>query len=273
MALLATVAAFGFPDFNPPTLLPIYQRLGCATSQFYRNPHNEPDPRDARKLVEDLGIPFDSIHGVFGPEHDPSSPDEARRKAAIETYRAEGELAVKLGGPAVVIHPAPPAADASEVTAESRSERISPFRRTLEELARIGEKLGVVYLIENIPPNYHFGSDPIQIAGMVRAMSHPNIRMCFDTGHAHMVGRTAEILGRCRDVVSYFHVHDNDTMKDSHQVPGKGSEAWEPLGREISKMRDDLPAMLELFESEATLRGLLNNGLPGKLREWLALKD
>jgi sugar phosphate isomerase/epimerase len=273
MALLATVAAFGFPDFNPPTLLPIYQRLGCRTCQFYRNTHNPPKPADARKLVEDLGIPFDSIHGVFDPEHDPSCPDDKIRQAAIETYRKEGELALQLGGPRVVVHPSSPAPEGTEITTGQRAARISPFRRTLEELARIGEKLGVVYLLENIPPNYWFGSDPVQIGGMVRAMSHPNIRMCFDTGHAHMVGKADELLDKCRDVVSYFHVHDNDAVKDSHQIPGKGSLAWEPLGDRMAKMRDDLPAMLELFESEATLKGQVSNGLPGKLQKWLALKS
>lgn len=276
MPRLATVAAFGFPAFNPPTLLPIYRRLGCLTGQFYRNTRNPPTAADARRIAGDAGVPFDSIHGVFGTDYDPSCPDEKVRRDAVQTYIREGELALELGGPLVVIHPGPPAAKPADITPASRAARVAPFQKTLAELAHQADRLGVTYLFENIPPSYLFGNDPALIARLIRQINHPRIRMCFDTGHAHMSSLdgspgAATSLEICRDVVAYFHVHDNDAKSDSHQVPGLGNLPWDELGREMNKMPREVAAMLELFETEPALESHLAQGLPDKLRGWLGL--
>ncbi len=271
MAYLATIAAFGFADFNPPTLLNVYKRLGCRTCQFYRNVDNPPDPHDARKLVHDLGMPFDSIHGVFGPEHDPSSPDQSMRRQAMETCRREGELALTLQGPMVVVHPGPPADDPATITPADRAARIDPMRRTIAELALIGEQMGVTYLIENIPNDYYFGSDPVLLAQMVRDLDHRSVRMCVDTGHAHMTSGAAAALDACADVTAYLHVTDNDGTVDDHRVPGDGTVQWSELTERITRLGPHMPAMLELFCSEQELEEQIAAGLGERLEQWLAL--
>ena len=272
MARLSTIAAFGFEDFHPPTLLKLYRQLGCRTCQFYRNPANPPVPHEARKAAEDAGLPIDSIHGVFGPEHDPSSRDETVRRAAIETYRAEGVLALDLGGPMVVVHPAPRASEAGDIPAASGAERIDPLRRSVEELAELGRSLSVIYLMENLPGDYEFGSDAPQVAELVREVESPHLRMCFDTGHAHLTGRAVDCLESCHDVVSYLHINDNDGRLDGHDIPGDGSIDWPALSGPISRLPADIPAMLELFISEPTLGDRISNGLPRQLTQWLALE-
>jgi len=271
MAYLATIAAFGFEDFNPPTLLRVYHRLGCRASQFYRNEQNPPDPDDARRLVEDLGLPFDSMHGVFGPQYDPSSPDESVRKKAIGTYRREGELALKLGGPQVVVHPGPPAERESDITESTRARRVDPMRRTLDELAAIGAELGVVYLIENIPANYHFGSQPMQLAEMIRAVDTPHVRMCMDTGHAHMTTGAVETLDACRDVATYIHVNDNPGDIDNHLAPGDGTIDWQAVGAKMAELPDKTPAMLELFYPERDMAAKADAGYGDDLVRYLSI--
>ena len=271
MAYLATIAAFGFADFNPPTLLKLYRRLGCRTCQFYRNVDNPPDPRDARKLAEDLDMPFDSIHGLFGPEQDPSSTDQNVRLQTIETYRREGELALTLGGPMVVVHPGAPTDDPAAVTDAQRAARVDPMRKTMEELAKIGEQSGVTYLIENIPYEYHFGSDPMLLAQMVRDLGHPSVRMCVDTGHAHITTGAAATLDACSDVIAYLHVTDNDGTVDDHRTPGEGTVPWPELTERIARLGPRMPAMLELFCSEEELTAQIDNGLGERLTQWLAI--
>lgn len=269
MTNLATIAAFGFPDFNPATLLRIYRDLGCQACQFYRNVNRPLVPGEARQVVEDLGMPFDSIHGVFGPEYDPSSPDETNRQASIETYRVEGHLALELGGTMVVVHPAPVAVVQQDITPSSLASRVDPLRRSMEQLATIGEQLGVTYLIENLPGNYHFGSDPEQLAGIIRELNHPRLRMCFDTGHAHMTATNhavAEVLGQCLDVVAYCHVSDNDTHSDAHLAPGEGTIAWDDVRLRFQELHASASVMLEVYQNESTLRALLANGLADRLK-------
>ena len=272
MAYLATIAPFGFPDFNPLTLFPLYKRFGCVTTQFYRNTRNPPNARDARKLVEDLGMPFDSMHGVFGPQFDPSSPDETVRKFAVETYKQEGELALLLGGPVVVVHPAPIAPD-MKISLQQRAQREGPFQKSLDELAVVGESQGVVFVVENLPGNYYFGSDPVRLAQIVRKMNHPNIRMCFDTGHAHMTGPVAAALDAGRDVITYLHVHDNNGFIDSHHVPGRGNLPWDEQAVVMKKLPRDIPAMLELFETEAVIETEIAVGLPEIIKRWLSIEE
>ncbi len=273
MARLATVAAFGFPDFNPPSLLAVYKRLGCDTLQFYRNVKNPPTVREALDIAQSLDMTFDSIHGVFGPEYDPSSTDEAFRAAAVETYRHEGELACELGGTGIVVHPAPMCPDPARITLESRMTRIDPMLRSMEELARIGEELGVIYLIENIPGNYYFGSDPRQLADMIRKFNSPHLRMCFDTGHAHMTTRSsaAQDLSFCLDVVSYFHINDNDRRLDAHLIPGQGTIDWNAIAAQIARLPAQTSVMLELFHSGQEMNRQITLGLGENLRAWLAL--
>ena len=273
MARLATVAAFGFPDFNPPTLLAVYQRLGCTTLQFYRNVKNPPTQQEAMDVARSLGMSFDSIHGVFGPEHDPSSTEESIRAAAMQTYRSEGELVRQLGGTGVVVHPAPMCPGPPVLTKASQSLRVEPMQKSMEELARMGEEMGVIYLIENIPANYYFGSDPQLLAQMIRKVNSPNLRMCFDTGHAHMTTTTsvAQEIAGCLDVISYFHINDNDRKLDAHLIPGQGTIDWPAVSQEIARLPADVSVMLELFHSEAEMNRQVMLGLGDRLKNWLAV--
>ncbi len=272
MARLASVAAFGFPDLDTPALLGLFGRLGCVNSQFYRNPQNPPDADEARRMADDLGLPFDSLHGWFGDRFDPSSTDEATRLASIEAYRAEGELAARLDARRVVVHPAPAAAKGSPPTEASRAERIGPLTKSLEDLARIGEGLGVVYLIENIPAGYRFGSDPAQLAGMVRALNHPSVRMCFDTGHAHMTGGADTALRDCLDVIGYVHINDNDGRDDAHLIPGEGTVPWAAMQPSFASLPGDTAVMLELFTPQPQLLAAIESGLAERLADWLATR-
>ena len=67
MAYLATIAAYGFPDIDIAAMLSLYRELGCSACQYYRNEHNPPNSEQALKIAMDAGVPFDSVHGVFGP--------------------------------------------------------------------------------------------------------------------------------------------------------------------------------------------------------------
>jgi sugar phosphate isomerase/epimerase len=269
MAHLATVAAFGFPDFDPPIILDLYKRLGCVSCQFYRNEANPPQVRDVVRIASDVGLPIDSIHGVFGQQYDPSSPDATLRASSVETYRQEGELALKLGGPMVVVHPAPIYAPDRKISGTDRAARIDPMLESMGQLAEMGEELGVVYLIENLTDHAPFGNDPLQLAQMIREIDSPFVRMCFDTGHALCTGEVAGRLAACADVISYLHIHDNDGVSDSHLMPGDGRTPWEQVGQTIAECGLGVPAMLEVFYLKDRVEQSVISGLGTKLQRWI----
>ncbi len=214
---------------------------------------------------------IDSVHGVFGPDYDPSSPVDAVRQQAVETYRREGELAVELGGPMVVVHPGPSAEYETHVYPRSDDERIKPLRRTMADLARIGEQLGVIYLIENIPNDCHMGGEAPRLGAMIRELDHPNVRMCFDTGHANMTGDAVRDFDACADVIGYVHVHDNHGKLDNHRMPGDGTIDWAALGPRIAQLPDGASAMLELFFSEQEMIEAEREGFGERVCAWLSV--
>ncbi len=270
MARLATTAPFNF-EFDVRRFLHAYRRAGCTHAQFYRNEKVPIEPAFALETVREAGMTFDSMHGLFGESLDPSSPDEAIRRRALDVYHREGELALALGGPMVVVHPAwmkPEGAAPGGPVDETRADSL---RDSLDRLARLGERLGVVYLIENLPGFFTIGYDAPRLASWVRQLGSAHLRMCFDSGHAHIeeprVGAVDEQFAQCADVVAYFHAHDNDTTTDNHRMPGEGTIDWARLGRLVAERgRPDLPWMLEVFYPEAQVEQLVREGLGDRLR-------
>jgi sugar phosphate isomerase/epimerase len=276
---LATVATFGF-GADTARLLRAFRALGCATCQFYRE-DGAPVALDfARRTAASAGLRFDSVHGAFGEHIDPSSPDPAERARCLALYEEEGRLALDLGGPAVVVHPAcfnadrrvmaPGEADAAQ---EHRWPALEDF---LPRLADIGQRLGVTYLIENQPRNCPLGHDPAGLADRVRQVGASHVRMCFDTGHAHLTGDVADAIRACADVIDYLHVHDNDGSSDQHLMPGDGSIPLSGRRGVAEALREcgvAAPRMLEVFYTPEQLEQFAAGDLPQRLRTLLALGD
>jgi sugar phosphate isomerase/epimerase len=268
MPALAVVAPFGF-SFDPVRLLRAYREAGVTTAQFYRNEQNPPTVSEALKAAREAGVTYDSIHGVFGFHLDPSSEDAAHRKHCLDVYRAEGELAASLGGPMVVVHPSAwnpgmrtmtPAE--LEVSSAARWPRCDEF---MHELAHIGAKLGVVYLIENQPYNCPLGHDPVEMARRVLAVKSPHIRMCLDTGHAHITTDLIDAMRRASPAIAYLHIHDNDAKQDDHRMPGDGTIDWAAFAAVLRETGNPSPRMLEVFYDEARVEELNTRGLKTKL--------
>jgi len=279
VSYLATIAPFGF-DFDPPEFLRAYRSLGAKAAQFYRNEANPPTVDEAVRAATDAGVPFDSIHGLFGEHIDPTSPDAAERARCVGVFREEGQLAAELvertsalrdpeawglrgdSSPIVVVHPSawnPGRREMSYEEAEDAQEpRWAALGEFLAAMADVGRSLGVVYAIENQPRNCPLGHDAFALACAVRDIASPFIRMCLDTGHAHITGDVVEGLRSAGDVVAYLHVHDNDATIDDHRVPGEGTIDWSAFASMLRERGIVAPRMLEVFLAE------------GKVREWSA---
>lgn len=269
MTHLAAVAPFGFDAFDPLQFLETWRRFGCTHGQLLRNMDAVPSERQIIETCGQAQVPLDSIHGVFGPEYDPSSPDETFRRATIDIYEQEGELARRLDAPQVVAHPAGIVPEGTTVGPEETSQHARALEQSLQDLARIGERLDVVYLIENLTHYSWIGRDAVALADMLRRIDAPHLRMCFDTGHAQMTGTVNDRLAQCADVVAYLHVHDNDGQDDSHQMPGHGSLDWDEMGRVIRDKSLDVPTMIEVFYQPSEVAQCIDSGLADQIKQWL----
>lgn len=274
MTEMAVITPFGF-SFEVVRFLNAWKSLGCTRAQFYRNEQKPPTLAEALAAAAATGIRFDSIHGVFGEHIDPSSPDVGHRAKCLATYEDEGKLACDLGGPMVVVHPSCWNPGRQEMTREQIEVTSGPRWPLLDDflrrLAEIGERLGVVYLIENQPLNCPLGHDVIRLAQAVRSVNSRAIRMCLDTGHAHITGNLAESVRAAADVIAYLHIHDNDGKVDDHRMPGDGNINWPAFAEALKETKLAAPRMFEVFYDEERIEAAAEAGLGATLATWCGL--
>ncbi len=266
--VLSTTVPFGF-DFDTRLFIDAYKGLGCVSGQFYRNTLLAPEVAEIRAMAADARFPMDSMHGVFGWRYDPSSPDGAHRQFCLETYEAEGQFALEIDAPMVVVHPSANRADFSAYTPEEamllQQTRWPHLEDFLPRLAEIGERLGVTYLIENVPYLFPLGHDAPALAERILKVGSERLRMCFDTGHAHITGNTPEDLSVCAEAIAYIHVNDNDGESDAHLMPGDGTIDWDAFAAAVRASGLEVPMMLEVFYPESKVESMRHSGLAKRL--------
>jgi sugar phosphate isomerase/epimerase len=126
-------------------------------------------------------------------------------------------------------------------------DRLRWEERSLRARAARAEELGVTLAVENLAPVYpgppRLSHHPELVAGVVERLDSTAFAMCFDVGHAHIVGDAPTLLEPLLDRVVLLHLHDNhgarggrpdaagvDPLKlDLHLPPGRGTVPWPRL--------------------------------------------
>src|SRR5258708_16201304 len=84
---------------------------------------------------------------------------------------------------------------------------------SIEHLRAFARPLGVTLLVENIPNDF---STPERLKELLNALHYPDLGICFDTGHAHLMSSVDHAFGVLQDRILSTHVHDNKRARDSH---------------------------------------------------------
>lgn len=178
---------------------------------------------EIRNKLKSHGLYVNQIHGPWKwPVKDATEDDRAdwfgkMTKALV--------IAKHLGAKYMAIHPLMPFGHNSMEKAE---EIYNINVKYYSALANIAKNLGVIICLENLP----FQSFPISrtedILKLIDMINHPNIKMCFDTGHSHILGEnlgdSIRLIGR--DKLRIIHIHDNDGENDDHLIPYEGTIDW-----------------------------------------------
>jgi len=265
---LGTVAAIGFESFSPAEWLGCFRRLGCTVVQAYRNQEANVSLAQMRDALAAGEMPCDSLHGVFGEAFDPSAPDERARRFAVDTYKAEGELALALGGPLVVVHCS--TVRPQGVSPDEKRLRWDQLRRSIAELGGFGRRMGVTYAFENLPAYHAIGSDAGELARVLGEVGAPNTGLCFDTGHANMVADVPSALRAAGKQIVYVHFSDNSGGNDEHEMPTYGSLDTAGVAAALREIRYRGTLMLEVFHDADRLRKLIDAGCAERLADFLA---
>ena len=271
MIRLGTVAVIGFDQFEPAEWLQCYRQLGCEVVQAYRSQTSQVPLRQMQDVITAAGMPCDSLHGVFGEQFDPSSPDEAGRAFAVNTFEHEADVCKALGGQLVVVHCSTVRRDG--VSPAEKDVRIRQLKKSIEQLGRFGQSCQVTYAFENMPGYHAVGYDVAELAQILTDVAAPNTGMCFDCGHANMVGDPVAAVADAAGQIVYCHISDNSGQADDHEMLTCGTIDADALARALHQVGFDQTFMLEVFQPIDRLRELIADGVAERLGRILRIAN
>ncbi|MEO7271683.1 MAG: sugar phosphate isomerase/epimerase [Vicinamibacterales bacterium] len=179
--------------------------------------------------LTDTGLRLASVHAPItaafakGDQWEPTFSNAVRdrdgREAAVREAGQALRLAERIPFEVLVVHLGMPTAR----EAEGDNHRAAALR-SLEEICALAETRGVKVAVEVIPNKL---SDAAGLATLLeRDLEVRHAGICFDFGHAHLMGDVVDAIETAAEHIIATHVHDNRGREDSHLVPGAGTIDW-----------------------------------------------
>lgn len=194
-------------------------------------------------------VPLHSVHSPLyedyewgragSPPINLASTDRAGLVEAMDEVKRSLEIAEQIPFRFLIQHLGLPNESFSEKKFESAM-------TSIEHLRAFAKPLGVRILLENIPNEL---STPEKLMEMIQTAHFEDVGVCFDFGHAHMMGSVAEAFETVRKQVCSTHVHDNDKNRDSHLWPGQGTIDWKEA-MNLLRSAPQTPALLLELEHD-----------------------
>jgi sugar phosphate isomerase/epimerase len=196
------------------------------------------------------GIPLNSLHSPLyadyewgragAPPVNIASTDRAGRIEAMDEIKRALEIAEQIPFRFLIQH--------LGMTNESFDEKkFEAAMTSIEHLRAFAKPLGVRLLLENTPNEL---SAPDRLVEMIRGSHFDDVGVCFDFGHAHMMGSVREAFEILQKHICSTHVHDNAKDKDSHLWPGAGTIDWKEAMELMRAAPQTPPLLLELESDE-----------------------
>ena len=238
-ALLDEIAHAGIPAIE----------LFCTRSHFDYH-----SPQQVRELTDWLSGHNLALHSVHAPTDRDAIPgreggvpisicdvERLRRIDAVGEVKRALDLAESIPFRVLVQHLGAP------------RESLDPRKwdaafNSLEHLVLFAKQRGVTIALENTPGEL---ATPANLRHLVEETRLHDLRLCFDTGHAHMEDGLESSFETMRELVVTTHVHDNHGEKDEHLLPYEGTINWDAAIRILTggtPATPDLPFVLELKE-------------------------
>jgi sugar phosphate isomerase/epimerase len=201
------------------------------------------------------GVPLNSVHSPLYADYDwgrtggapinLASTDRSGLVDAMDEVKRSLEIAEQIPFRFLIQHLGLPNETFSEKKFESAM-------TSIEHLRAFAKPLGVRILLENIPNEL---STPEKLVEMIHAAHFDDVGICFDFGHAHMMGSVNEAFETLRSQICSTHVHDNKKVQDSHLWPGDGTINWK-AAMELLRSAPQTPALMLELESDEKVNPL-----------------
>lgn len=232
MKLATTIGEFNAYTSTPAECVRLYEGTGFRHLDYsfynviypgsvFLGEHWMDEVKAAGKAAEQLGFDFVQAHSPNYNSEDPRANHEAGLLATIRSIEACDYLGIRN----LVIHTG--MSDQMRYPAD-RDAYFEASKRFLEPLIPHIEKHRVNLLIENSAEENtqgkYFFMTPEEMTDFVRYFDHPQLHVCWDTGHANMRGSNPyQDIVRLGSELRALHVQDNFGTFDEHFAPFLGT--------------------------------------------------
>jgi sugar phosphate isomerase/epimerase len=217
----------------------------CAT-RTHVDYHNPSVVADLQQWLAETGL---DLHGVHAPVSDgggragelmsiASADAAARAQAMVEVERAL-HIARRIPMKVLVVHLGWPRTH-PRLGGSNRD----AARRSVEELCRLAEPLGVRIAVEVIPNDLSRAGSLVHFAE--EDLESGDVGICLDFGHAHLEGDLVDAIEVASGHLAAIHVHDNRGRADDHLVPFEGTIDWPAALTAVQKVGYDGALMFEI---------------------------
>lgn len=199
---------------------------------------DEQSSADVCRKFRKNGIKIYSLHAPFGGDYNLSAIKEEDRIKAVRSHKEALIKAAAGDIKKLIVHPG------TGFKNGEREKMASALIDSLEELTQFAEQVEVKLALENMLPD-HLGDDPDELLDFVNTIDSPWLRICFDSGHAHVAGDMRDAFEKFKDLIIAFHVQDNDSTRDLHIQPGYGTTNWQDFIEVFDTMNFTDPVVIE----------------------------
>ena len=212
--IIEWIAAAGFEGIDFPDMV---TESEVNTSYFREHAKHLTD------IAQKYGISFTQAHApIIGRLLKEFDGDKLR---ASDRICRSIEFASLLGAEHVVVHPIQ--------KPEHATDPESVFDENMEfykKIALCAKNFGVKLAMENMimtSLDGHYNragvcADPVEFKRYIDTLGKDTVGGCLDTGHSAVAGREPQHMLRAMgsEYITCTHIHDNDLVRDWHQLPG-----------------------------------------------------
>jgi len=226
-----------------------FETVEVRATRSHIDYHNTAGIADLQQWLAEAGLTLHSLHAPLGdtfssgrwngPLSIAAVDRDARARAVAETERAL-LVARRIAFKVFVLHLGVPRGTANAAAENSRD----GARRSLEELQKVAEPLGVQLALEVVPNELSRAGSLVHFVERMTDTAHLGI--CLDFGHAHMDGDLVDAIETVSEHLVAVDVHDNRGRTDDHLVPFDGTIDWAAALTAVQKVGYDQPLMLEI---------------------------
>ena len=206
--------------------------IGEGDVNYYRN---------MGKLCDKLDLRRTSVTSLFD-DGNPVSPDPSVRKTAVEQMRWRIDMAAEMGSEVIggPFHSAFASFSGHPPTQEERNRSAQVLHQAAEYAATHNIVLTPEAL--NRFECYLFNTMD-DISELIKKVDHPNLRLIYDTHHAHIEEKNVEsTLKKHGDIIAHVHISESD-----RGTPGNGQVRWEETFANLVKIGYDGWLTIEAF--------------------------